>query len=287
LLDKYKIGDIVIALRSRMNQGTFFADPAYQGFETTAPAQVQLEVFTDHLPDLKDWELVHDTGTLWRLYHQDGKWGYSLHSALRGDDPYQVAIFDQDFLTGSLYSRPAPDPGSIPFFPLRYPMAELLMTNLLARGRGVMLHACAVKLGQRGIVFAGTSGAGKSTIARLWQDQADAVVLNDDRVILRLEDDRFWVYGTPWHGDVPACSPGKAELAQIFIINHAGQNQLSTVRPVERVSRLLLRAFSTFWYPAGLEFTIGLLSELCLAVPCQDLGFRPDPDFIPFIRKHV
>jgi hypothetical protein len=170
---------------------------------------------------------------------------------------------------------------------MRYPLAELMMVNLLAHGRGVLLHACAVKEGDQGILFAGHSGDGKSTIAELWRSQSGSTVLSDDRVIVRKKDGQFWIYGTPWHGDVPAHDPVTVPLSQIFIIQHARQNQISPLKPVECASRLFVRSFPTFWYSQGVEFSIDFLGQLTQEVLCTELGFIPDESLIHFVKEHV
>ena len=70
--------------------------------------------------------------------------------------------------------------------PLEYPLDELLLQGLLARGRGAEIHACGIADGSgRGLLFVGQSGAGKTTMARLWEGERGITVLSDDRIILR------------------------------------------------------------------------------------------------------
>ena len=57
----------------------------------------------------------------------------------------------------------------LPIYPLHYPLDELLMVHLLARGRGVEIHGSGiVDADGYGTLFAGQSGAGKTTMSRLW-----------------------------------------------------------------------------------------------------------------------
>ena len=92
---------------------------------------------------------------------------------------------------------------------------------LLAQGRGVLLHASAVKVGGKGILFSGTSGAGKSTMASLWDGLENTTVLSDDRVIVREHSGQLWAYGTPWHGSARISSPEAVPLDRIFVLHHA------------------------------------------------------------------
>ena len=83
--------------------------------------------------------------------------------------PYKTALFVPDFSRGHVcLHRPFfADAPSVD--PLEYPLDELLVISLLGQGRGVEIHGCGVVDGSSGYLFVGQSGAGKTTIARLWQ----------------------------------------------------------------------------------------------------------------------
>ena len=65
-------------------------------------------------------------------------------------------------------------------------------------------------------------------MARLWRDRA--LVLNDDRIVLRQKDGRIWRYGTPWHGDYDVVSPAGVPLEKIFFLRHDHVNQVQRRR---------------------------------------------------------
>ena len=78
------------------------------------------------------------------------------------------------------------------------------------------------------ICFAGHSEAGKSTSARLWHHEG-ATVLSDDRVVLRLREDRVWMY---WHPVAPSRrssgAPRRRPCRGSFFLAHGREN---SVRP--------------------------------------------------------
>ena len=158
------------------------------------------------------------------------------------------------------------------------------MVNLLSQGNGVLVHACAVKDGDRGLLFAGTSGAGKSTIAELWNSQGNAAILSDDRVIIRKHEGKFWIYGTPWHGSGRFASPDSVPLTRIYFLKQAPENQLRALKPVDAQTKMLVRSFPTYWNPAGMDFTLGFLDELVQEVPGYELGFVPEDSVVDFVR---
>jgi hypothetical protein len=189
---------------------------------------------------------LFDSGGVWRLYRSPGAFIFSFRSTSAGPSPYRLAIFDDEFRSGRIVIDRARLRDREVLEPLEYPLDELLMMHLLARGRGVEIHGCGVVDRDGGAwLFAGHSEAGKSTTAGLWHEQ-QATILSDDRVILRLEGDRVWMHGTPWHGDGGFATPSDALVKQIFFLEHGAANHAEPVGGAAAAARLLARAFPPF-----------------------------------------
>ncbi len=279
---KIYIGGFTIALISEMDQGISITNESYNKFFTSKKAQIPLNVFFGRLPDFDGWSLIFDSGSVWKLYQREDRWGIGMYSPALKSGLYQAVIFEQDFYTGDIF-LPNSNVNTNPF-PYTYPFPEVHMINLLSQGNGVLVHACAVKDGDRGLLFAGTSGAGKSTIAELWNSQGNAAILSDDRVIIRKHEGKFWIYGTPWHGSGRFASPDSVPLTRIHFLKHAPENQLLALKSIDAHTKMLVRSFPTYWNSAGMDFTLGFLDELVQEVPCCELGFVPDVSVVDFVR---
>ncbi|MDD5307010.1 MAG: hypothetical protein PHU25_06785 [Deltaproteobacteria bacterium] len=230
-------------------------------------------------------ELVFDSGGLWTLRRVDGRLVFVLRAPERRNAPYRVAILDEDLSQGQIASTTGgrmDAPSALLPDPLEYPLGEAILVCLLARGFGLMIHGCGVDDGGRGYLFAGQSGHGKTTMARLWQGEAR--VLNDDRIVLRARDERLVMYGTPWHGDHPEVDSGGVPLERIFLLSHAPSNGMVAVRPSDAASRLLARSFPPLWSAQGMSRTLEFLAEVTSLAPCASLGFAPTKDVVGFVR---
>ena len=87
---------------------------------------------------------------------------------------------------------------------------------------------------EKGYLFLGYSGTGKSTHARMWlQAFDDAWLLNDDNPILRVMDDgEVRVYGSPWSGKTPCYNNAYARVGGIVKLSQAPHNKIrSTLLP--------------------------------------------------------
>ena len=279
---KIYIGGFTIALISEMDQGISTTSESYKKFFTSKKAQIPLNVFFGQLPDFDGWNLIFDSGGVWKLYQREDRWGIGMYSPAFKSGLYQAAIFRHDFSSGDIF-LPNSNIKTNPF-PYTYPLPEVHMIHLLSQGNGVLVHACAVKDGDRGLLFAGTSGAGKSTTAELWNSQGNAAILSDDRVIIRKHEGKFWIYGTPWHGSGRFASPDSVPLTRIYFLKQAPENQLLASKPVDAHTKMLVRSFPTYWNSAGMDFTLGFLDELVQDVPCYELGFVPENSVVDFVR---
>ncbi|MGI5835856.1 MAG: hypothetical protein ACOX87_05105 [Chloroflexota bacterium] len=246
------------------------------------------------LPEVELGEQLFLSGGLWSLYRNNDEFTLLFTSPRTGPRPYRVAIFNEDFTMGDLYVPPTdvgvkygvPELGSgaVVVDPLLPPIDELILINLLSRGRGLYLHGCGISDGERSVAFCGVSGAGKSTLARLWQ-QHPVTILSDDRIVVRPMGSSFWAWGTPWHGDALVAAPSGAPLQKLFIIEHSPENYIRPLSHSEAALKLLVRCFPTFYDAAGMEFTLGLIYQLCKTVPCAELGFAPDERVVDLVLR--
>ncbi len=228
---------------------------------------------------------LFDSGLVWRLYREKDEFVFSFTSASLTPVPYKLARFNPSFTRGTVSFNGACLPADRVLEPLEFPLAELLMINLLARGRlGVEIHGCGViDRDNTAYVFAGQSQAGKSTTARLWHKEG-ATILSDDRVVLRPRDGQVWVYGTPWHGEEEFASPESAPLSKIFILAHGPENDVRPLRGVAALAQLFACSFPPFYDKEGMDVTLELLAGIIGCVPCFDLSFVPNARVVGFVR---
>jgi hypothetical protein len=202
-----------------------------------------------------------------------------------GTLPYQAACFNDDFTEGRVEVRREVFATRLPLYPLHYPLDELLMVHLLARGRGVEIHCSGVVDGNgQGTLFIGQSGAGKTTMARLWLAEPDVTILSDERIILRREGDDVWMYGTPWHGDGHIANPGRARLERLVFLRHAASNTIRPVSATDAIARLFSCSFTPFHDRAGLDFSLRFLETVARRCRRDELGFLPDRSAVDFLR---
>lgn len=246
--------------------------------------QIELRVCYSPPPACNDKERIFDAGTTWALFRIKHNYLLQDASVCSGNQPNTFLILEEDMKSGVLYLNRDTFGDAYPSDPVGYPLNQVLMILLLSQGKGLLVHACGIGDREKGYLFLGNSGHGKSTMARLWHDKG-ASVLNDDRIVLREKDGAFWMYGTPWHGDFKEHSAEGLPIQKIFFLSRGRSNGISPKHGAEAVSMLLTRSFPPLWDKEGMAFTMDFCHGVTQKVPCCELRFVPDERVIDFVRN--
>ncbi len=281
-----RVGDLTIGVESASPSLRLRVSDVCRPFVTECEAPDLNLVVRWGVPDTApDAALLFDSGVTWRLYTGADRYVYRFFDVNFGDVPYKEARIDFDFHNGEIVLNPAAFAPGDPVDAMEFPIDELLFIRLLAARGGIELHACGVVAPSgEGYIFAGQSGDGKTTTARLWEALPGATVLSDDRIIVRRgADGAWWMYGTPWHGEAELSVNARVPLAAMMLLERGERNALVEITPMAAVSRLLARSFVPFYDSELMAATIQFLGALTTEVPCFRLPFVPDIEAVRFV----
>jgi hypothetical protein len=110
---------------------------------------------------------------------------------------------------------------------------------------GFGLHASAVALENRAVLFSGPCGTGKSTHTGLWQryfGKDKAVIINDDKPVLRLDNGVFYAYGTPWSGKSTLNANIRVPLGAVVFLKQAEENHIRRLDSKEAIRMLIYQS---------------------------------------------
>lgn len=211
-----RIADVIVEMRSsfpleqwteeeKKNQvAERFDNFFYRG--SKAPDIVIDIDIVDKMPEAGKAEVLfitthfQDGSENWRLLKKGDSYIYKCPL----NDKKQLMLVNKEFNRVKAYLLPKSFKGRVwNTTDLIYDFLQVLLINYFAKNKeGIFVHSIGVKdLDGKGLLFAGKSGAGKSTTARLWHKHTKAMVLNDDRIIVRKVNNKFRMYGCPWHGE--------------------------------------------------------------------------------------
>lgn len=228
---------------------------------------------------------VFSSGSHWQLYKVDNKYCYTITSQNRRSDFIsRLAVFPNSFSSGKIHTY---SPVGDRDFPLAYPLDQLALIHLSSLHQGLLAHACGIIFKGKGLLFAGSSGAGKSTIGALFQKYRDCVILSDDRSMVKKENNGYYLYGTPWRGTLDSCSPERAPLTRVFFLKKAKRNYLRRLNSQEASKRLVSASFLPYWDEASMVKSLAVISSLVRKDVFYELSFAPGKAAVEILNNEL
>lgn len=160
------------------------------------------------------------------------------------------------------------------------------MSMALPRRGALILHASAIAAGGQALVFAGKSGAGKSTIAAMLA-AAGHPMLSDELLVIAPRDgdgdgdDGDWlVHVAPFLGApdlVRRSHRARVPAGGIHFLVQARHHLRTRLAPAEALRELLRHVLVYVAEPGTASLVLAAAARLVGAVPCHRLAFALDP----------
>ncbi len=211
--------------------------------------------------------------------------GGANHGVWHNDEGYLFHISDVGHtLTGVLHTSPDFRQARLRLLGNEEQQAFALNNALMiqfafatAPRQTLLMHASVALHAERGYLFLGKSGTGKSTHTGLWLKHIENTeLLNDDNPAVRIVDGRAIVFGTPWSGKTPCYRNISVPVGGITRLEQYPRNAIRRETPVVAFASVLSSCSTMIWdkpsYTAICN-TVGILVGLA---PCFHLRCLPD-----------
>jgi hypothetical protein len=154
---------------------------------------------------------------------------------------------------------------------------------VLAEEGGFLVHAASAIRGRRAFLFAGISGAGKTTMARL--APSDATVLTDEISYVRRIGNGYTAYGTPFAGELARVGANtSAPLETLYLLVQGPENRIKSVTKID-AARTLMRHILFFAEEKEMVARVfDSVLEFVSRVEVAQLVFTPDARAWELIR---
>jgi hypothetical protein len=202
-----------------------------------------------------------------RVTHERGRW-----SLTRGDFH---AEWDPAARKG--WIRQSANPYSIDA------VLRIVHSLVLARQGGFLLHSASALRNGKAFLFAGVSGAGKTTISRL--APPDATLLTDEISYVRKQGEGYVSFGTPFTGELAKLGENvSAPVAALYLLAQGPENRIDPVAPGEAARSLLANVLFFAEDEELVQAEFHSAFEFVSRVPVSRLTFMPDARVWELIR---
>ena len=251
-----KIGCIPMRVHTTDPDFLAMLQDRYRGFLTPVHDEEQPEIEFD--VELTPSRSSNSNGAV-RVTEQRGRWTFE-----RGDFH---AEWEPEARTG--WIRQSAKPYSIDA------VLRIAHTLVLARQGGFLLHSASAIRNGKAFLFAGVSGAGKTTISRL--APPDATLLTDEISCVRKRDAGYIAYGTPFTGELDKLGENvSAPVAALYLLAQGPVNRVDPIAPAEATRS---RLANILFFARDEELVHSIFHsafEFVSRVPVSRLTFVPD-----------
>lgn len=118
------------------------------------------------------------------------------------------------------------------------------ISEMLVFENVILFHGSVVAVDGEGYLFTAKSGTGKSTHTRLWRQYFGdrAVMINDDKPLLKISSNSVTAFGTPWNGKHRLGENTSVKLGAICILNRGEINEIVKISPSDAYDMLCQQA---------------------------------------------
>ena len=203
-------------------------------------------------------------------------------------------VCSKDYKSSTLFAPSSGDDGNTSY--LKYAVNNALMVFYAiatASCNTALFHAAVVKYQDRGYMFLGKSGTGKSTHARLWLKYNEgSELLNDDNPIVRFYTDSEGkgyakVFGSPWSGKTPCYKNDVCVLGGLVLLYQAPYNKIIRLRTVQAYAAIRPCISGKRWERSVADGLHKTENSLVANVPVWYLECLPDEAAATLCRKTI
>ena len=154
----------------------------------------------------------------------------------------------------------------------------LMFAFATARKNTLLMHASVTVKDDKGYLFLGKSGTGKSTHSQLWIDNIEGCsLLNDDNPVIRVaENGEVRVYGSPWSGKTPCYRNLDVPVGAIVTLQQAKTNKIRRQSLPEAYASVYV-SFSGYRFIKEMADGLHVTNAMVVSnVPCYLLDCLPD-----------
>lgn len=141
----------------------------------------------------------------------------------------------------------------------------------------IIFHGSVIAVEGQGFLFTAKSGTGKSTHTRLWREYLGekAVMVNDDKPMLKITDNGVIAYGTPYNGKHHLGCNMSVPLKAICILTRGEKNSIVRIDKKEAYAMLLQQVYRPH-DPLQMAKTLKLADRLAVNTELYRLACNMD-----------
>ena len=151
----------------------------------------------------------------------------------------------------------------------------------------LMLHASYCDIGGEALLFAGLSGAGKSTQADLWEKYENAVTVNGDKCFVYSKNGQVYAGSLPVAGTSGKCLDRDLPVRLIVFPIKDKENKITKLRAVNAIASLMKCSVFDIFRRENQNTALGLCADIVSRVSLCSLNCLPDDGAVNEVKSFM
>lgn len=160
-----------------------------------------------------------------------------------------------------------------------------IMPGIYLSYNTLTFHGVLMEYQGHGVILSAFSGTGKTTHARLWRDEKNALIINGDRSTCWKINGRWQGFGLPWSGTSGEQINRQVPLSALVLLEQDSVNQAHSVKPEDSLRLLLPHLQYPCWDGELTGKAMELLDDFLREVPVFLLRCRPDKAAVEVLEQ--
>lgn len=163
---------------------------------------------------------------------------------------------------------------------------HIALEALLMNENRMILHSTCIDTLIGGLLFAGESGAGKSTQTDLWCKYENGYLINGDRTII-CNNSGYLGYGSPYAGSSKCYKNESCKITAIIFPKKAKINSVRKLSSSEAFKKIYSCMVINSWDKVFVSKTCDFVMNLINDIPVYELSCTMDKDAVDCLKKRL
>lgn len=161
---------------------------------------------------------------------------------------------------------------------LKHALMNMYSSYVVHHKWGLLIHSSCVMDKGKAYLFAGHSGAGKSTAAKLSMPRN---LLSDEATVVKIMPDKVTIFNSPFRSELDRTTGAEenSPLAGIYLLNQAVDNHIVPLSKSNGFLHLMDKVFYWSHSPEEIGGILQLLQQLVNSVSICELHFQKNDTF--------
>lgn len=165
-------------------------------------------------------------------------------------------------------------------------LLQMFYSNAVQKGM-IQVHSAMISYKGKALLFLGPSGVGKTTQAELWNRFMGATIVNGDMNFIQEIDDKYFGWGTPWHGSSVYCKNMCIPVHALIIVKQDKKALVRHLEGEEKVQKVLANIIFPTWYDNGMDMCLNILDHILTFIPVFELSCQPNQEAVNILEKTI